>query len=98
MPDDMVDEKLAPLTKETQAYIHSRQSVPNYDNVQIMISDGLESGLGSEMHVIGGMLVFALDNNHTLVLSPKACHTFTDSSGCEVLFQPISTCNYHTIT
>jgi hypothetical protein len=97
MPDGMDDDKLAPLTKETQAYIHKRQSVPNCSDVQIMISHGYVSGFGSEMHVIGGMLAFALENNHTLVLSPKACNTFTDSVGCELLFQPISSCNYHTI-
>ena len=97
MPFGMDDDKLAPLTKVTQTYIHSRQSVPNCSDVQIMISHGHGWGLGSEMHVIGAMLAFALENNHTLVLSPRACYAFTDSAGCELLFQPISSCDYHTI-
>lgn len=97
MPDGMDDDKLAPLTREAQAYIHERQSVPSCSNVQIMVSHGAVSGFGSEMHVMGGMLAFALENNHTLVLSPQACNTFTDSAGCELLFQPISSCNYHTV-
>jgi hypothetical protein len=40
----------------------------------------------SEMHVIGGMLAFALENNHILVLSLQACNTFMDKVGCELLF------------
>jgi hypothetical protein len=97
MPEDMDVDKIAPLTREAQEYIHSRQSVPNCSDVQIMISHGHPCGLGSEMHVIGAMLAFALENNHTLVLSPRACNAYTDGAGCEVLFQPISSCKYHTI-
>ena len=97
MPEDMDDDKLAPLTREAQSYIHSRQNVPSCSEVQIMISHGHDYGLGSEMHVIGAMLAFALENNHTLVLSPRACNSYTDGAGCELLFQPMSNCNYHTI-
>ena len=97
MPPGMDHTRLAPLTKEAQEYIHHRQHIPNCSKIQLMVSHGYDSGFGSEIHVIGAMLAFALEHNHTLVLGPSACNTFTDGAGCARLFQPISNCDYHTI-
>lgn len=108
------DNNLAPLTKWAQSYMYQNQyggdvldssssssSCSSSSGRQIMITHGYDSGFGSEMHVIGAMLGYALEHNHTLVLSPQACKSFVDQStcknGCACLFKPISNCRYNDI-
>lgn len=95
------DGQLAPLTRWAQAEIYKNQFVPDCNEAQIMVTHGYESGFGSEMHVIGAMLAYAIEYNHTLVLAPSACRAFVDYNnclqGCACLFQPISNCEYHQV-
>jgi hypothetical protein len=61
-----------------------------------MISDGYSSGFGSEIHVIGSHLAYAIENNYILLMSPKTCKKFVNTStckkGCGCYFRPLSRC------
>lgn len=61
-----------------------------------MISDGYASGFGSEVHVIGSHLAYAIQNNYILLLGPGTCKMFVNSStckkGCGCYFRPLSHC------
>jgi hypothetical protein len=89
------DRHLSPLTKWMQAFIHKHQHPAKCD--RILISDGHRSGFGSEMHVIGAHLAYAIQNNYVLVLSNETCtnfrvpHSCTD--GCACMLRPISNCS-----
>jgi hypothetical protein len=93
------DEKLAPLTRWAQERIFENQYVSDCSGSEIMLTDGYESGFGSEIHVIGAMLGYSMEHKHTLVLGPSSCKAFTDSNactqGCACLFRPITNCDYH---
>jgi hypothetical protein len=89
------DRHLSPLTKWTQAFIHKHQH-PEKCN-RLLISDGHTTGFGSEMHVIGSHLAFAIQNNYVLLLSPNTCRQFrvpyTCTQGCACMLRPISNCS-----
>jgi hypothetical protein len=92
------DEKLAPLTRWAQEKIFENQFVNDCQTAEIMITDGYESGFGSEIHVIGAMLGYSMEHKHALVLGPSSCKAFTDpvacKQGCACLFRPITNCDY----
>lgn len=87
------DSDLAPLTRWVQAYIHANQFIPDCSAGRFMVSDGFAAGFGAEMYAIGSVLGYALEHNHTLLLSPSACSHFT-ADGCESVLAPISNCVY----
>lgn len=90
------DHKLSPLTRWTQYYIYNHQHPPTCNKDRLLISDGYMSGFGSEMHVIGTHLAYAIQNNLVLVLSPKSCVNFPTPSnctqGCLCMLRPITNC------
>ena len=98
--DYLNDDRLAPLTRWTQTYIYNHQHPAICNTSQLLISTGLVSGFGSEMHVIGAHLAYAIQNNYVLVLGPSACLLFrvphNCTKGCECLFRPISSCGNDT--
>jgi hypothetical protein len=87
---------LSPLTQWTQAFIHRHQHPARCDRV--LISDGHHSGFGSEMHVIGAHLAYAIQNNYVLVLSNKTCMHFrvpyACADGCACMLRPITNCTH----
>ena len=91
------DDNLAPLTRWAQSIIYQNQFVSDCSRHQIMVTDGYPSGFGSEIHVIGAMLGYAIQHNHILVMTPRTCKHFTDPSictrGCYCLLKPITNCN-----
>ena len=90
------DGKLAPLTRWAQSFIHNHQHPAQCDRSRILISKGRAAGFGSEMHVIGAHLAYAIQNNLVLVLGPTSCSNFKVphdcNKGCDCLFHPISSC------
>jgi hypothetical protein len=92
------DRGLAPLTRWTQAFIHRNQFVNDCSRRRFTVFHGWNSGFGSERHVVGTMLAYAIEHNTTLLLSPKACNFFASPSvcqmGCECVLAPISNCIY----
>ncbi len=52
-------------------------------------------------HNTGAILGYAIEDNSTLLLSPKSCGFNTDPAvcdrGCECVLAPISNCNYHEV-
>ena len=90
------DGRLSPLTKWVQRYIYEYQHPADCSQRPFLISDGYPSGFGSEMHVIGSHLAYAIQYNYTLLLSPRTCGFFIDDSscslGCACYFRPITTC------
>ena len=52
------DERLAPLTRWAQSYIHKSQFVEDCSKARILISDGHNSGFGSEIHELYCSYVF----------------------------------------
>ncbi len=95
----LIEERLAPLTRWTQSYIFKHQFVADCSKARILICDGWPQGIGSEMHVMGTVLAYAIENNFTMVLSPQTCKFFTNAAicdkGCGCVFQPISNCEYN---
>jgi len=91
----MPDHRLSPLTKWIQGFIHRHQHPATCDRV--LISDGHLSGFGSEMHVIGAHLAYAIQHNYVLVLSPNTCAHFRApracADGCACMLRPISNCS-----
>jgi hypothetical protein len=89
------DRHLSPLTKWMQAFIHKHQHPEKCD--RLLISDGHISGFGSEMHVIGTHLAYAIQHNYVLLLSPNTCRQFrvplTCTKGCACMLRPISNCS-----
>lgn len=92
---ELKDSGLAALTRWAQAHIYANQFIPDCAARRFMVSDGFESGFGSEMYAIGAVLGYALEHNHTLVLSGKACSHFT-AGGCDSVLAPISNCGAQT--
>ena len=90
------DERLAPLTRWTQTYIYNHQHPADCSVRRFLISDGWPSGIGSEIHVIGSHLAYALEKNLTLLLSPRTCVRFVNQTvcglGCACYFRPITPC------
>ena len=90
------DQRLSPLTKWIQAFIHRHQHPAKCD--RLLISDGHLSGFGSEMHVIGAHLAYAIQNDYVLLLSPNTCAHFrvphTCADGCACMLRPISNCSH----
>jgi hypothetical protein len=90
------DERLAPLTRWAQTKIYQHQHPADCSKARFMISDGYASGFGSEIHVIGSHLAYAIQNNYILLLSPRTCSLFVNRStckeGCGCYFRPLSHC------
>ena len=87
---------LSPMTQWIQARIHRHQHPERCD--RLLISDGHASGFGSEMHVIGAHLAYAMQNNYVLLLSNQTCKFFrvphACADGCACMFRPISNCTF----
>lgn len=92
------DKGLAPLTRWTQAFIHRNQFVQDCSSRRFTGFHGWDAGFGSEIHVNGAMLAYAIEHNTTLLLSPKACSFIVSTGGCkrgcECVLAPISNCKY----
>jgi hypothetical protein len=90
------DHKLSPLTRWTQSFIYNHQHPTTCNKDRLLISDGYMSGFGSEMHVIGTHLAYAIQSNLVLVLSPKSCVNFRTPSnctqGCSCMLRPLTNC------
>jgi hypothetical protein len=96
------DRGLAPLTRWTQAFIHRNQFVPDCSQRRFTVFHGWDSGFGSEMHVIGAILAYAIEHNTTLLLTHKACKFFASPAlcklGCECVLAPISNCKHSKVS
>jgi hypothetical protein len=94
--DYLQDKGLSPLTRWTQSFIYNHQHPSTCDKSRLLISDGHGWGFGSEMHVIGAHLAYAIQNDLVLVLSPKTCANFPTSGGCPegclCMLHPITHC------
>jgi hypothetical protein len=92
------DRGLAPLTRWVQAFIHSHQFVQDCSARRFTVFHGFDSTFGSEMHVIGAVLGYAIEHNTTLLLGPNGCSFFASpdlcNTGCECVLAPISNCKY----
>jgi hypothetical protein len=88
------DRGLAPLTRWTQAYIHHNQFMHDCSERRVTVFHGWTGGFGSEMHVIGAYLAYAIEQNTTLVLSTRACQFMGCHAGCECMLAPISNCRF----
>jgi hypothetical protein len=94
--DILQDNWLAPLTRWTQAEIFRHQNPLDCEKSKFLITDGWDSGFGSEMHVIGSHLAYAIQNNYILVWGSHSCRRFshcTDASGCACLYKELSNCS-----
>ena len=93
---NLQDQQLSPFTRWTQRFIHDHQHPSTCNKSKILISDGHQCGFGSEMHVIGAHLAYAIQNNLVLVLSHKTCGNFPTPSnctqGCLCMLRPITHC------
>lgn len=102
--NDLDDSGLSPLTKWVQGEIYRRMHPDRCDGAKFVLSNSNKgSGLGSELHVIGSHLAYAIQNNLVLVWGEVSCTRFTDPSfcksnkGCACLFQPTTHCPYDVI-
>ena len=88
------DEHLAPLTRWTQTIIYKHQHPTDCDKVKFLITDGWDSGFGSEMHVVGSHLAYAIENNLVLVWGHSSCKRFVNcTQGCACLYRELSNCS-----
>jgi hypothetical protein len=95
--DLLRDEKLAPLTKWTQMEIYKHQNPIDCSKSRFLVSEGFHSGFGSEMHVIGTHLAYAIQNNYVLLWGQNSCIRFLNVSGCTrgcaCIYKEISKCS-----
>ncbi len=80
------------------ATMDGNQFVPDCSQRRFTVFHGWDSGFGSEMHVIGTILAYAIEHNITLLLTRKACKFFASPAlcklGCECVLGPISNCKH----
>lgn len=88
------DKGLSPLTRWAQTFIYNHQHPAVCERSRLLVTDGYLSGFGSEIHVIGTHLAYAIQNNLVLIMSPSTCRNFRVSAcqGCECIVRPISHC------
>jgi hypothetical protein len=95
--DALVDERMAPLTKWAQMQIYRHQNPADCAQSRFLITEGWDGGLGSEMHVIGSHLAYAMQNNYILMWGLNTCRRFVNtaecSQGCACLYKEISNCS-----
>lgn len=88
------DNHLAPLTRWTQTEIYKHQHPVDCDKVKFLITEGWDSGFGSEMHVVGSHLAYAIENNLVLVWGRSSCKRFVNCThGCACLYRELSNCS-----
>lgn len=91
------DEHLSPLTKWTQGEIFKHQNPENCHNSRFLVTEGWSGGLGSEMHVMGSHLAYAMQNNYVLLWGNDSCHRFVDKDnctrGCACIYRELSRCS-----
>jgi len=91
--DTLKDELLAPLTRWTQMEIFKHQNPHDCKKPKFLLTNGYNSGFGSEMHVIGTHLAHAIQNDYVLMWGSQSCKRFAPS-GCESLFKDLSNCSH----
>lgn len=87
----------ATLTKWTQDFIWNHQNPAECpsDHSRYIVTHGWQSGLGSEMHVTGTHLAYAIENNLIMLWGRQSCTNYISSdclAGCSCLFLPLSHC------
>jgi len=95
--DVLRSERLAPLTKWVQAEIYRHQNPADCAGSNFLVTTGYDSGLGSELHVIGTHLAHAMETNRILVWGRLTCNKFANTNecnlGCPCLFKELSNCS-----
>jgi hypothetical protein len=95
--ESLKDSGLAPLTRWTQKYISQHQNPTQCEGAIFLITNGYDSGMGSEMHVTSSHLAFAIQNNLILTWGPHSCRRFVVTNlcnkGCACLYRHLSSCS-----
>jgi hypothetical protein len=76
---------LSPLTKWTQAKMYHRFHSSNCNTAGFIHANGWGSGFGSELHVMGTHVAYALEINLILVWGAPSCKSFTPLGGRQIL-------------
>lgn len=79
---DLDPDRLAPMTHEIQRLIYASQNPPDCEKAQYLVMMGINSGVGSSIHVLGAHAMHAIRTGRVLLWAGDFGRMYTDHELC----------------